>query len=63
MKKTQEYEGRTITAETHKRGNRYTWSYQTDVGEIIECRGLGIHSKESALSEAIENAKSAIDSN
>jgi hypothetical protein len=55
------YKGRSISADTYKRGKGWGWSYQIDAGEIRESRDRPLRREESALSEAMSEAKAEID--
>ena len=61
MKKTEEYKGHHITAEASKIGRHIRWSYQIDGGELRESRGKPLRTEELMLSEAISEARWAID--
>jgi hypothetical protein len=62
MRREEQHKGHTIVAEAHPRGKKgYTWSYQIDGGEMRECRDRPLRSESVALSEAVFEAKAAID--
>jgi hypothetical protein len=57
-----DYKGRTISVETTKRGNGWTWAYQIDTGPLRQGRDRPLESEELMLKEAIREAQREIDS-
>lgn len=61
MTKTEEYKGHTITADTHRVGCGWRWSYQIDGGPIRNGNDRPLGSENLMLAEAIDEARSVID--